>query len=106
MKKTNTIISKHILYVLLLLTTLTISSCEDDNVGGFVLTGNIEHLIPEGSYELKKTTTNDGQYITYTPELNSNFEYWGLSFKKVEYYIDGIFYKMNVRKFPINRFYV
>ena len=42
---------------------------------------------------MKQTNTSDGKYILFTPDLNSNFEYWGLSLKKVEYYIDGSFYK-------------
>ena len=80
------------MWIMMLLTTFTISSCEDDNVGEFVLTGNIEHLIPEGTYDLNKTETIGGQYIVFTPDLNTNFEYWGLSLKQVDYYIDDVLY--------------
>lgn len=71
---------------------VTLISCEDKNVGDFVLTGNIESLIPKNSYDLKQTTTDDGQYIVFTPNLHSNFEYWGLTLEKVEYYLDGTLY--------------
>lgn len=87
------LINKWILCTVVSLIALTLFSCEDNNVGEFVLTGNIEHLIPDDSYNLKKTTTSDGQYIIFTPNLNSNFEYWGLTLKQVEYYIDDVFYK-------------
>lgn len=93
MRILNVIISKYILCTLVSFLILTLLSCEDDNVGDFVLTGNIEHLIPDGSYNLKKTTTSDGQYVVFTPNLNSNFEYWGLTLKQVEYYIDDVLYK-------------
>lgn len=93
MRILNVIISKYILCTLVSFLILTLLSCEDDNVGDFVLTGNIEHLIPDGSYNLKKTTTSDGQYVIFTPNLNSNFEYWGLTLKQVEYYIDDVLYK-------------
>lgn len=68
-------------------------SCEDDNVGEFKLTGNIEHLIPNNSYYLNKEVTGDGQYIVFTPNLNFLFEYWGLTLKQVQYYIDDVPYK-------------
>lgn len=74
-------------------------SCGDiEDEGEFKLTGNIEHLIPDGSYSLKKTNTNDGQYILFTPYLNSNFEYWGLTLKQVEYYIDDVLYKTETKQ--------
>lgn len=92
MKTIYKIAEKHIMWIMMLLTTFTISSCEDDNVGEFVLTGNIEHLIPEGTYDLNKTETIGGQYIVFTPDLNTNFEYWGLSLKQVDYYIDDVLY--------------
>lgn len=69
-------------------------SCTDDNVGEFTLTGNIEHLVPENSYYLKRTNTSDGKYIVFTPILDSGFEYWGLTLKGVEYYIDGTLYSI------------
>lgn len=93
MKTLNTKIYNSILFAFMVLTTLGLVSCEDDNVGEFKLTGNIEHLIPGGSYDLAKTVTDDGQYIVFTPELNDNFEYWGLTLKQVEYYIDDALYK-------------
>ena len=92
MKTIYKITERHIVCIIMLLTTFAISSCEDDNVGEFVLTGNIEHLIPEGTYDLNKTETIGGQYIVFTPDLNTNFEYWGLSLKQVDYYIDDVFY--------------
>ncbi len=79
--------------VILLMTVITFTSCKDENIGDYILTGNIESLIPENSWKIKQTNTSDGKYILFTPDLNSNFEYWGLSLKKVEYYIDGSFYK-------------
>ncbi len=84
---------KHLICTMMLLMSFAVSSCKDDNVGEFVLTGNIEHLIPEGTYSVKKTVTSDGQYITFTPSLNSNFEYWGLTLKQVDYYIDDTLYR-------------
>lgn len=93
MKTLNTIIEKCTLSTTMLLMVLTFFSCEDDNVGDFVLTGNIEHLIPDVSYSLKKTTTSNEQYIVFTPNLDSNFEYWGLTLKQVEYYIDDVLYR-------------
>lgn len=92
MKRLNKTIDKHILYAMMSLMTLTFLSCEDDNVGGFVLTGNIKHLIPKGTYRLEKTKSDDGQYLIFTPVLHSNFEYWGLTLKQVEYYIDDALY--------------
>ena len=92
MKTIYKITERHIVCIIMLLTTFAISSCEDDNVGEFVLTGNIEHLIPEGTYDLNKTETIGGQYIVFTPDLDSNFEYWGLSLKQVDYYIDDVLY--------------
>lgn len=91
MKTTYTTVGKFLLCITMLLTTFVITSCEDDNVGEFVLTGNIEHLIPEDIYDLKKTETSG--YIVYTPYLNSNFEYWGLTLNQVDYYIDDALYK-------------
>ena len=90
MKTIYKIAERHIVCIIMLLTTFVISSCEDDNVGEFVLTGNIEHLIPEGIYDLNKTETIGGQYIVFTPDLDTNFEYWKLSLKQVDYYIDDV----------------
>lgn len=92
MKTICIIFKKYLVCIMMLLMVFAISSCEDDNVGEFVLTGNIEHLIPEGTYDLKKTDTMGGQYIVFTPHLDSNFEYWGLSLKQVDYYIDDVLY--------------
>lgn len=91
MKKTYTIAVKHFICIILLFMAFATTSCEDDNVGEFVLTGNIENLIPKDIYDLKKTNTNE--YIVYTPDLDSNFEYWGLTLKQVDYYIDDALYK-------------
>ena len=91
MKTICKIAEQYIVCIIMLFMTFAISSCEDDNVGEFVLTGNIEHLIPEGTYDLDKTETVGGQYIVFTPDLNTNFEYWGLSLKQVDYYIDDVF---------------
>ena len=77
MKTIYRITERHIVCIIMLLSTFAISSCEDDNVGEFVLTGNIEHLITEGTYDLNKTETIVGQYIVFTPDLDINFEYWG-----------------------------
>lgn len=74
--------------------SVMIASCTDENVGEFTLTGDIEHLVPENSYRLTRTTTSDGKYIIFTPTLDSNFEYWGLSLNKVEYYMDGSLYSI------------
>ncbi len=74
------------------LLSIMIVSCTDENVGGFMLTGDIEHLVPENSYRLTQTTSSDGKYIIFTPVLDSSFEYWGLTLSKVEYYIDGTLY--------------
>lgn len=74
----------------IIITSLT-TSCTDENVGEFHLSGNIENLIPENSYSLDKTSTANG-YIIFTPNLNVNFNYWQLSLEKVEYYIDGELY--------------
>lgn len=61
MKTICIIFKKYLVCIMMLLMVFAISSCEDDNVGEFVLTGNIEHLIPEGTYDLKKTDTMGGQ---------------------------------------------
>jgi len=98
MKTLNTIINKSILFTLMMLIALSFMSCEDDNVGEFKLKGDIAHLIPDGSYKLNKTTTDDGRYIVFTPELNSNFEYWGLALRQVEYYIDDVLYKTKTQQ--------
>ena len=82
------ILHRNLLHIFILCITFTLISCEDENVGEFFLTGNIENMIPKDSYDLRRTNSDDGQYIIYTPDLNSNFEYWGLSLKQVEYYID------------------
>lgn len=82
----------NLLYCVLSLGIL-ISCDEIDNEGEYKLTGNIEHLIPVSSYDVKKTESSDGKYIIFTPELNRNFEYWGLSMKKADYYLDGNLYK-------------
>lgn len=78
--------------VLLSLLSFVLASCEDDNVGEYKLTGNIESLIPSSSYNVSGTTKagSDGtQYLVVTPTLDDNFEYWGLTVKDVKYYIDG-----------------
>lgn len=81
------------MYLLLVFSLFVVfNSCKDENVGNFVLTGNIESLIPENAYSLEQTTTDDGRYIVFTPKLHSNFEYWGLTLEEVEYYLDGILY--------------
>jgi len=78
-----------------ILTIYIFASCkEDENIGEFKLTGNIENLIPENSCDIKYSITKVGNgtnYLVVAPELISeyNFEYWGLRLKKVEYYIDG-----------------
>lgn len=71
---------------------LVTSSCDDENAGEYKLTGNIEQLIPSAAYDLKvdKSTASNGEkYVVYSPYMNKNFENWGLSVKKVDYYIDG-----------------
>lgn len=93
MNISNTILSKFIIYSLTLLAVISFNSCEDNNVGEFKLTGNIENLIPKDSYSLHKSISKDGRSIIFTPELNSNFKYWGLTLKKVDYFIDEVFYK-------------
>lgn len=99
MKTICTIAKKRLVCIMMLLTVFAISACEDDNVGEFVLTGNIEHLIPEGTYKLKKTETTNGQYFVFTPDINSHFEYWGLTLKQVDYYIDDALYRSETQ-FP------
>lgn len=71
--------------------TFMSSSCTDENVGEFYLSGSIENLIPENSYSLDKTSTTNG-FIIFTPKLDSNFQYWGLTLQEVGYYIDGELY--------------
>lgn len=83
---------RKILHISILCITFTLISCEDKNVGDFFLTGNIENMIPEEAYDLRRINSDDGKYIIYTPDLNSNFEYWGLSLERVEYYIDNDLY--------------
>lgn len=83
---------RRFLHIFILCITFTLISCEDDNVGEFFLTGNIESMIPEDSYDLRRINSDDGQYIIFTPDLNSNFDYWGLSLERVEYYIDNELY--------------
>lgn len=90
MKIHNMTISKYILCIIM---SFTLFSCEDDNVGEFVLTGNVEHLIPDGSYDLRKTIADDGQQIVFTPKFHSQFEYWGLALRQVEYYMDDALYE-------------
>lgn len=93
MKTLKTIIGNNVLCTLIIFMALSLVSCEDENVGEFKLTGNIEHLIPDDSYSINITNTDNGQYIICTPYLHSLFEYWGLTLKQVEYYIDDEFYK-------------
>lgn len=85
--------------------SVMITSCTDENVGEFTLSGNIEHLIPENSYCLTRTTTSDGRYIIFTPTFDANFEYWGLALNKVEYYIDGTLYSVE-ESFPCELFLI
>ncbi len=78
--------------IICLMLMLSFSSCDDENVGEFKLTGNIEQLIPSEGYDLEVTqaTASDGEkYLNYSPYLDSNFEKFGLKVKKVDYYIDG-----------------
>lgn len=91
MKTTYTTAVKHLTRIILLFIAFAITSCEDDNAGEFILSGNIENLIPEDIYDLKKTDISG--YIVYTPDLDSNFEYWGLTLKQVDYYIDDVLYE-------------
>lgn len=80
------------LSIVCLLLMLSFSSCDDENVGEFKLTGNIEKLIPSEAYDLKidRTTGTDGEkYLIYSPYMSDNFEKFGLEVKKVDYYIDG-----------------
>lgn len=77
-----------------ILFSIMMTSCTDENVGEFTLTGDIEHLVPENSCRLTRTTTSDEKFIIFTPTLDSNFEYWGLALNKVEYYMDGTLYSI------------
>lgn len=95
MKIHNITINKYILCVIM---SFTLFSCEDDNVGEFVLTGNVEHLIPDGSYDLRKTIADDGQQVVFTPKFHLQFEYWGLTLRQVEYYIDDALYKKETQQ--------
>lgn len=82
----------HILSIICALLITFISSCDDENVGEYKLTGNIEQLIPSAAYDLKvdrSTASNGEKYVVYSPYMSENFENWGLSVKKVDYYIDG-----------------
>lgn len=78
--------------IVCLILMLAFSSCDDENVGEFKLTGNIEKLIPSEAYDLKidRSTASDGEkYLIYSPYMSSNFEKFGLKVKKVDYYVDG-----------------
>jgi len=75
---------------------LFMTSCEDDNVGEYKLTGNIESLIPDYSYSISTTVTsgsNGTSYLVVTPKIDDNFEYWGLIVKRVDYYIDDVLFE-------------
>ena len=87
------IIKYQFVFVFIFLINMIFVSCKDDYVGDYMLTGNIESLIPENSWDIEHTSTSDGKYILFKPELNSNFEYWGLSIKQVDYLLDGTLYK-------------
>jgi len=81
---------------LLMSFALFMTSCEDEKVGEYKLTGNIESLIPANSYNITRTITsgsNGTSYLVVVPELNDQFEYWGLYVKKIEYYIDNSLFK-------------
>ena len=88
-------IKKSLTYVLSIICSslmLVTTSCDDENVGEYKLTGNIEHLIPSAAYDLKvdrSTASNGEKYVVYSPYMSENFENWGLSVKKVDYYVDG-----------------
>lgn len=88
-------IKKSLTYVLSIICSslmLVTTSCDDENVGEYKLTGNIEHLIPSAAYDLKvdrSTASNVEKYVVYSPYMSENFENWGLSVKKVDYYVDG-----------------
>ena len=87
-------IKKSLTYVLSIICSslmLVTTSCDDENVGEYKLTGNIEHLIPSAAYDLKvdrSTASNGEKYVVYSPYMSKNFENWGLSVKKVDYYVD------------------
>lgn len=86
----------HILSIACAFLLFTISSCDDENVGEYKLTGNIEHLIPSAAYKLNintSTASNGEQYRVYSPYMNDNFKKWGLSVKKVDYYVDGTLFE-------------
>lgn len=80
----------HLLCVVLLIATMLLMSCEDDNVGEYKLSGNIESLITDNSYDFE--VTNADEHIIFTPYISANFKIWGLSLKQVEYYLDGTLY--------------
>lgn len=88
-------IKKSLTYVLSIICSslmLVTTSCDDENVGEYKLIGNIEHLIPSAAYDLKvdrSTASNGEKYVVYSPYMSKNFENWGLSVKKVDYYVDG-----------------
>lgn len=66
------------------------SSCTDENVGEYKLTGDISSLIPDNAYDL--SVTKSESYISFAPYLSSNFEVWGLKVSKVDYYVDDKLY--------------
>lgn len=86
----------HILSVAFTFMLFVVSSCDDENAGEYKLTGNIEHLIPSTAYDLKverSTASNGEQYRVYSPDMSENFKTWGLSVKKVDYFVDGTLFK-------------
>lgn len=97
MKYYNISIGKFFLFLACISTLSVFPSCsEDEHVGEYKLTGNIKNLIPEYSYSIECTTSSDSngtKYLAVTPELDSNFDYWGLVIKRVEYYIDNALVK-------------
>ena len=71
---------------------LSVSSCSDFNIGEYELTGNISKYIPKSAYDLERQNsigTNGDIYLYYAPKISSNFDFWNLSIKNVDYYIDG-----------------
>ena len=72
---------------------LMMTACDkDDEI--FKLSGNIEHLIPAGSYNLLVFELKDSRYVVASPSIHQLFEYWGLALKRVEYRLDGKLYKL------------
>lgn len=86
----------HILSVTCAFLLLSLLSCDNENAGEYKLTGNIEHLIPSTAYKLniyRSTASNGEQYRVYSPYMSDNFKIWGLSIKKIDYYVDATLLK-------------